>query len=496
MARRRSFAVLVLLMLAALLSTVLAGSAQAAVAVSRAEVSGSRLRIEGQASPNRAITVDGVNMATSSSSGSFRIDRSGYTPPADCNVDVNDGSVVPKNVVLSGCTPAPPPATASLSSVSLNPASLQGGATSSATVTLTANAPSGGAVVALSSSNTAVATVPASVTVPAGVGSASAVVSTTAVSATATSVISATYNGVTRNVTMTVTPPAPPPPTATLDSIILDPATVQTGTTQSSATIWFTALTPSGGAFVTLSSSDTSVATVPPSVTVPAQSSSGAFPVAIRSTAVGTTTISATYNGVTRSAVLTAQTQSLFRIVTSSPLPNATVGQNYAGFIQACCGQGTPYLWSLVSGTVPDGLRFAGNDLRLTQTTGVTGVATRVQTTTFTVRATDQAGNTDTRTFSLTVDPANPLVITNQSAQLPDGKVSVAYETGLFPGGGTPPYRWSHVGGTLPPGLAVQASPGRVLGTPTTAGNFTFTVRVDDSAGQFATRQFSILVVP
>jgi len=44
--------------------------------------------------------------------------------------------------------------------------------------------------------------------------------------------------------------------------------------------------------------------------------------------------------------------------------------------------------------------------------------------------------------------------------------------------------------------LSVQASPGRVLGTPTAAGTYTFTVRVDDSGGQFATRQFSLLVLP
>jgi hypothetical protein len=190
------------------------------------------------------------------------------------------------------------------------------------------------------------------------------------------------------------------------------------------------------------------------------------------------------------------QTATLFRIITESPLPNATVGQNYAGFIEACCGQGTPYRWSLVSGTVPDGLRFAGDDLRLTRTTGVTGVPTRVQTTTFTVRARDGAGNTATKTFTLTVNPPDPLTITNTSDQLKDGQVGVFYETGVFPGGGVPPYTWSRVAGTLPPGLAVQASPGRVRGTPTTAGDFTFTLRVDDSGGQFATRQFSIRVLP
>jgi len=81
---------------------------------------------------------------------------------------------------------------------------------------------------------------------------------------------------------------------------------------------------------------------------------------------------------------------------------------------------------------LPAGLTFAGNSLRLVQTTGVTGVATRVQTTTFTVRARDQAGNTATKTFTLSVDPALPLVVANQGDQLPNGQVGVAYAVGLF----------------------------------------------------------------
>ena len=53
-------------------------------------------------------------------------------------------------------------------------------------------------------------------------------------------------------------------------------------------------------------------------------------------------TISATYNGVTRSAVLTISATTLFRILTEFPLPNARVGENYAGFIEACADKERP----------------------------------------------------------------------------------------------------------------------------------------------------------
>jgi hypothetical protein len=87
----------------ALASTVvLAGPASAAVTVSRAELSGTTLRIEGTATADRDIFVDGVAMALSDSAGKFKIDRTGYTAPFDCTVDVNDGTATPRVVTLTG----------------------------------------------------------------------------------------------------------------------------------------------------------------------------------------------------------------------------------------------------------------------------------------------------------------------------------------------------------------------------------------------------------
>ncbi|HYO39619.1 MAG TPA: putative Ig domain-containing protein [Nocardioidaceae bacterium] len=115
---RRGFWWVVVLAFAVLLPSLLSHSASAVARVSRAEVTGTQLRIEGTAVANRAITVDGVRMTTSDGSGRFRVDRSGYTRPADCTVDVNDGSATPVTVRLSGCTvasPTPSPATNTIS---------------------------------------------------------------------------------------------------------------------------------------------------------------------------------------------------------------------------------------------------------------------------------------------------------------------------------------------------------------------------------------------
>ncbi len=270
--------------------------AQAAVSISRAELSGTQLRIEGQASPNRTITVDGVAMGTSDGAGKFRIERSGFTAPADCTVDVNDGSASPTSARLSGCT------------------------------------------------------------------------------------VSST----------------PPPPSTTCT---ITPTTFADGNVGTLNTWYF-----------------------------------------------------------------------------------STTG---------CRTSEKPVRFSVVSGQIPPGLRLFTQGV---SSGGITGRPTTEGLFTFTIQVQDQTGARDTESFSIRINPPRPLVITNQSDQLAGGQVGISYATGVFADGGVPPYSWSRVAGTLPPGLSLTTSPGRITGTPTTAGTFVFTLRVTDSVGAQASRQFSITV--
>lgn len=206
-ARRRLLQVAVTLLLTLFLVAI-PGVSRAAVSVSRAELSAGNLRIEGTAAPSRTITVDGVAMGTSDSGGRFRVERSGFTAPADCTVDVNDGSATAVTAVLSGCTVTspPPPAQTSLSSVTLSQTNVVGGNPVTGTVTLSGAAPAGGFAVSLTSSNPGIAGVPAAVTVPQGASSAGFTVTTTAVDDTQSAVITATAAGLSRSVTLTVVP--------------------------------------------------------------------------------------------------------------------------------------------------------------------------------------------------------------------------------------------------------------------------------------------------
>lgn len=194
----------------------------------------------------------------------------------------------------------------------------------------------------------------------------------------------------------------------------------------------------------------------------------------------------ATLSGCT---VTTPPPTSTFTI-DARPLGDGYVGSQYDAFVTATGGNGTPYRWSIAAGALPDGLAI--RDFA-TASGHIFGVPTTVQTATFTVRATDQAGNSTTRQFSITINPPRPLT-PSQSGPLSPGTVGEPYANGVFADGGTPPYTWTHATGTLPPGLSLQASPGQIQGTPTSAGTYAFTLRVNDSGGQSATGSYSITI--
>src|SRR3954449_4932441 len=89
-----------------------AGTADAAVSITRSELKAGQLRVEGTgALPSHTITITpGPVTGTSDSTGSFRIEKSGYSS-STCQVTVTDGDTS-MTASLSGCTPStttPPP---------------------------------------------------------------------------------------------------------------------------------------------------------------------------------------------------------------------------------------------------------------------------------------------------------------------------------------------------------------------------------------------------
>jgi hypothetical protein len=89
-----------------------------------------------------------------------------------------------------------------------------------------------------------------------------------------------------------------------------------------------------------------------------------------------------------------------------------------------------------------------------------------------------------------------PLEITSLS--LPTALTGSAYATSLSASGGTSPYAWTIASGSLPTGLNLSSN-GKITGTPSDAGNFTFTVRATDAStlpAQTASTVLSLQVSP
>ena len=79
---------------------------------------------------------------------------------------------------------------------------------------------------------------------------------------------------------------------------------------------------------------------------------------------------------------------------------------------------------------------------------------------------------------------------------LAEGQLGAAYSGKIYGCGGPGNYAWSVVGGALPPGLTLSTAgtPGATLaGTPTQAGLFNFTVKVQSNA-MFVQRQLELRV--
>ncbi len=179
--------------------------------------------------------------------------------------------------------------------------------------------------------------------------------------------------------------------------------------------------------------------------------------------------------------------------ITTTSLPGGTVGQPYSQPVTAT-GGAPPYSWSVISGSLPPGLTLSTTG---TPSATLSGAPTTQGTYNFTVQAADSAAGTDTQALSITIAAAPALTITTTS--LPGGTVGQPYSQSVTATGGTTPYSWSVVSGSLPPGLALSPTgtpSATVSGTPTIEGTYNFTVQVTDNVAATDTQALSITIAP
>jgi hypothetical protein len=167
------------------------------------------------------------------------------------------------------------------------------------------------------------------------------------------------------------------------------------------------------------------------------------------------------------------------------PLFNGTAGTPYTPTTFNATGGTQPYTWSIVSGN-SDGLTMSS--------TGVlSGTPQTDGSFSFTVQVTDAAGATASQPFSIVVNKPS-LSIT--AGSFPAGAVGAAYNQTTAAAtvtGGTPPYTWSLISGSVP-GLTFVPANVAFTGTPTTPGTFNITLQVTDAAGLTATKGFTVTI--
>ncbi len=88
-----------------------------------------------------------------------------------------------------------------------------------------------------------------------------------------------------------------------------------------------------------------------------------------------------------------------------------------------------------------------------------------------------------------------PLGIQTTSLPDGDGTVGTPYSQALNATGGTPPYSWSVISGSLPAGLVLDEMSGEISGTPSEMGTANFTVQVTGDAANAATQSLSLTIL-
>ena len=110
----------------------------------------------------------------------------------------------------------------------------------------------------------------------------------------------------------------------------------------------------------------------------------------------------------------------------------------------------------------------------------------------FAVQVTDNSPVPQTATQALSLTIGDQLTITTSS--LPPAVFGATYNYPLSATGGTAPYRWTLISGTLPPGLSLSLA-GYIVGTCTGSGVFTITVQATDSTSPTAQSATRVLTV-
>jgi hypothetical protein len=177
-----------------------------------------------------------------------------------------------------------------------------------------------------------------------------------------------------------------------------------------------------------------------------------------------------------------------FITVNPATLPNGSVGTPYNQLVSATGGT-APYAFTLSSGVLPAGLVLN------TATGAITGTPLATGTFNFAITATDANGCSGSRLYTITIAAAGcPAIVLNPTT-LPPGVAQTFYSQQVTASGGTAPYSYLVISGSLPTGLVLNPATGVISGIAQQTGIFNFTIRATDAMGCSGSRAYSVAIL-
>jgi hypothetical protein len=175
--------------------------------------------------------------------------------------------------------------------------------------------------------------------------------------------------------------------------------------------------------------------------------------------------------------------------ISPSSMPAATLGAQYDQQLSASGGT-APYSWAITDGSLPDGFSLTSGGI-------VHGKWNEGEASPFTVTVTDATGASTIVSFTLVVQGA-AVVISPAVLAEPTIDYGMADPQVFSISGGTAPYSWEQIGGSLPFGMSLSVSGSTVTlqGTAQQSGTFSFTLNGIDDFNTPASRSYTLTVNP
>jgi len=170
---------------------------------------------------------------------------------------------------------------------------------------------------------------------------------------------------------------------------------------------------------------------------------------------------------------------------TAEILPGARIGLAYRGVLAATGGV-SPYTFEAVS-SLPQGLSLSAAGF-------LSGVLAAEETHTFLLRVRGSNGASAIKEFTLKVTPS-PVPVTTGPARI-SATNGVALNEPITTVGGATPYSWALSSGSLPAGISLNGTTGRISGTPLALATANFSTTVTDANGKTHTFAHALSVLP